>query len=135
MNAFEKLLKLDKGKLDEMPTKEIASKRLTFLLGEGDEVEKVKIRALSSREIEYVTEYTTDSNGDVNQHRLIDGNALVCSKAILEPNVRDEELISHFGARNAQDLCEKIFQMEMAAIASEVMELSGVGVNENDVKN
>ena len=133
MNEFEKLLKLDKGKLNEMPTKEIPSKRLAFLLGEDSAT--IKIRALSSREIEYVTEFTTDANGDVNQRRLIDGNALVCSKAIIEPDVKSDELIQHFGASDSKDLCEKLFEMEMATIATEVMELSGIGASENDVKN
>lgn len=133
MNAFEKLLKLDKGKLNEMPTKEIPSKRLAFLLGEDSAT--IKVRALSSREIEYVSEFTTDANGDVNQHRLIDGNALLCSKAIIEPDVRNDELIRHFDAVDSKDLCEKLFEMEMASIASEVMELSGITASENDIKN
>ena len=53
MNTFEKLLKLDAGKLNEKQTKEIPSKRLTFLF---EEDATVKIRALSSRDIEYVNE-------------------------------------------------------------------------------
>ena len=133
MNAFEKLLKLDKGKLNEMPTKEIPSKRLAFLLGEDSAT--IKIRALSSREIEYVTEFTTDAKGELNQRRVIDGNAWVCPKAIVEPDVRSDELIQHFGATDSKNLCEKLFEMEMATIASEVMELSGIGTNEDDVKN
>ena len=81
MNTFEKLLKLDAGKLKEKQTKEIPSKRLTFLFGEDA---TVTISALSSRDIEYVNEYMTDANGNINQRRLIDGNALICSmKAII----------------------------------------------------
>ena len=132
MNTFEKLLKLDAGKLNEKQTKEIPSKRLTFLF---EEDATVKIRALSSRDIEYVNEYMTDADGNINQRRLIDGNALICSMGIIEPPIQNEELITHFGAKDAKDLCEKLFEMEMATIATEVMELSGIGASENDVKN
>ena len=133
MNTFEKLLKLDAAKVNELPTNEIPSKRLAFLL--DDEEATVKIHALSSRDIEYVNEFMTDSNGKINQRRLIDSNALICSMAIVEPNVNDPQLISHFGANDAKDLCEKLFQMEMASIASEVMELSGISTSEDDIKN
>lgn len=134
MNAFEKLLKLDKGKLSERQMKVIPSKRLAFLFGD-DEGATVKIRALSSRDIEYVNEFMTDTDGNINPRRLIDGNALICSKAIVEPNVNDAGLIAHFGAADAKDLCEKIFEMEMSTIASEVMELSGASIDTDDVKN
>ena len=132
MNTFEKLLKLDAGKLNEKQTKEIPSKRLTFLF---EEDATVKIRALSSRDIEYVNEYMTDANGNINQRRLIDGNALICSMGIIEPPVQNEELITHFGAKDAKDLCEKLFEMEMATIAGQIMEISGASVDTEEIKN
>ena len=135
MNAFDKLMKMDTAKLNELPTKEITSKMLLFRFDGDKEAAKIKIRALSARDLQYVSEMTTDNNGEVNEHRVIDGSAWICTHGIVEPDVNNRDLIEHFGARNAQDLCEKLFQMEMADISQKIVELSNAGVTEDDVKN
>ena len=135
MNTFDKLLKADKNKADELPTAVFKSKRLAFIVGEDEPVD-VTYRALTTREIQYFNEYMTDNNGEVNQHRMIDGNVMICAKAIQDPNVNDQALVDHFEAKSVNDLCEKLFQMEAATIASKVMELSGAKDDaEDEIKN
>ena len=134
MDFTQKLLKLDAAKLAERETKEIRSKRLELLFGEEDV--SITIQALNSKELKQVNEYSTDKNGDLVARKLFDTNFMVCSFGIKEPNVKDEELQKHFGATNARELCEKLFDAECAKIANEIMTLSGVRDDaEDEVKN
>ena len=124
MNTFEKLLKADAARLNEMETKVVKSRRLAFILGEKEPVD-ITIRALPTRDIQYVQEFLSDKKGNVIPGRYIDANFIICEKGIMEPDLHSPELLQHFGATNAKDLVEKIFQSESANIATEIMELSG----------
>ena len=135
MNTFDKLLQADKSRAEELQTAVFKSKRLAFILGESEPVD-VTYRALTTREIQYFNEYMTNSKGEVNQHRVIDGNTMICAKAIQDPDINDQKLVEHFGAKSTNDLCEKLFQMEAATIAAKVMELSGATDDaEDEIKN
>ena len=135
MNVFEKLLKADAAKADELETKVIKSRRLAHILGEKDPVD-ITIRALPTRDVQYIQEYTTDKNGNEITGRYVDACFIACTMGIVEPDVSSEELISHFGAKDSKALVEKLFQMEGAAIAAEIMELSGGDINVKDeIKN
>ena len=135
MNTFERLLKADAAKASEMQTKVIKSKRLAFILGEEEPVD-MTIRALPTRDIQYVQEFLSDKNGNVIPGRYLDANFIICAKGIVDPDVNKQELISHFEAKDAKALVEKIFQAEAANIASEIMSLSGADQDiKTEIKN
>ena len=135
MNTFERLLKADSAKPDQMQTKVIKSYRLAFILGENEPVE-MTIRALPTRDIQYVQEFLSDKKGNVMPGRYIDANFIICTKGIVEPDVTSPDLISHFGVRDSKALVEKIFQAEAANIASEIMALSGADEDvRSEIKN
>ena len=135
MNTFERLLKADAAKASEMQTKVIKSKRLAFILGEEEPVD-MTIRALPTRDIQYVQEFLSDKNGNVIPGRYLDANFIICAKGIVDPNINSQELISHFEAKDAKALVEKIFQAEAANIASEIMSLSGADQDiKTEIKN
>ena len=135
MNTFERLLKADAAKANEMQTKVIRSHRLAFILGEEEPVE-ITIRALPTRDIQFVQEFLSDKNGKVIPGRYLDANFIICTKGIVEPDVTSPELISHFGVRDSKALVEKIFQAEAANIASEIMVLSGADEDvRSEIKN
>ena len=124
MNTFERLLKADVAKVNEMEKKVMPSRRLAFILGEKEPVD-ITIRALPTRDIQYVQEFLSDKDGNVIPGRYLDANFIICEKGIVEPDIHSRELIEHFGASDAKDLVEKLFQSEAANIATEVMALSG----------
>ena len=135
MNTFERLLKADAAKADQMQTKVIRSNRLAFILGEDEPVD-ITIKALPTREIQFVQEFLSDKHGNVIPGRYLDANFIICTKGIVDPDVTSPDLISHFGVRDSKALVEKIFQVEAANIASEIMSLSGADENVRDeIKN
>lgn len=134
MSTFDKLMQLDKAKVEELPRKVIKSERLAFLFGEDEPVD-VTVRALKTREVQFVSEYTTDKKGNYDNSRSLDGSIKVLAMAIEDPDVGNEQLIKHFGAKNKEDLIEKLFQMECPTIATEVMSLSGATATETEAKN
>ena len=135
MNTFERLLKADTAKPDQMQKKVIKSKRLAFVIGEEEPVD-ITIRALNTREIQYVQDFLSDKNGKVIPQRYLDANFIICTKGIVNPDISNQQLISHFGVKDSKALVEKLFQAEAANIATEIMTLSGAGEDVNaEIKN
>ena len=135
MNTFERLLKADSAKPDQMQKKVIKSKRLAFVIGEEEPVD-ITIRALNTREIQYVQDFLSDKNGKVIPQRYLDANLIICTKGIVDPDISNQQLISHFGVKDSKALVEKLFQAEAANIATEIMTLSGAGEDVNaEIKN
>ena len=132
MNLMAKLMEHDRAEATRMKRKTIPSTKMSELIGEPAEIE---IRALTPREIGDINEFATDADGNMTSIGAIESNFYACSKAIENPDLKDKDLQSHYGARNAQELCEILFGMEAAKITEEVMELSGIDIDENDIKN
>ena len=108
MNTFERLLKADSAKPDQMQKKAIKSKRLAFVIGEEEPVD-ITIRVLNTREIQYVQDFLSDKNGKVIPQRYLDANLMICTKGIVDPDISSQQLISHFGAKDSKALVEKLF--------------------------
>ena len=130
MNTVELLLKIDAGKLAEVPTKTMEIKRLSKLNGQPF---MVKIKALSGRRYLGYADMARDSNGKVNVDKVCDANSLITCAGMVEPDMKSRELQEHFGARTPKDLVEKIFKCaEIGKIADEIAELSGYGNDTDD---
>ena len=128
-------MKADKGILDQMETKVIQSQRLGFILGEDGPVD-ITIRALPTKDIQYIQDFLTDKKGNVIPGRYLTANFMICTMGIIDPDISSPEIINHFETRDSKELVEKIFQAEAANIAVEIMKLSGADKDFTaDIKN
>ena len=130
MNAVELLMKLDKGTLATIPTKEVEIKRLSSKVGAPF---IVKLKAISGEKFNAIASRIDRENDAANytssKHLLLE--------SMVEPDLRDHALQEHFGAATPLDLMEKIFLAgEIMQLASDVTDLSGFGGNiEAEIKN
>lgn len=132
MNLIEKLIATDKNRI-ERQEKEIVSDRLTRLLGEET---KIKIREISGRRINDINQMMVKKNGERDTSKSYDVNLMCCLEGIVEPDLKDSRLMSHFGASTPKDLVEILFDSESTMIAGEILSLSGLSKkDEEDVKN
>lgn len=132
MNLIDKLIATDKNRI-ERQEKEIVSKRLSRLLGEEA---KIKIRELSGRRINDLNQMMVKKNGERDSSKIYDTNLMYCLEGIVEPDLKDSKLMSHFGAATPKDLVEILFDSESSLIAGEIISLSGLSKeDEEEVKN
>lgn len=124
MNLVEKLMAVN---TIEKEQKKIKSKRLTKLVGEGAEI---TIQEISGRRFNDVKKRAAGA-GDAEY----EANLICCLHGIVEPNLKDEQLQKHFEVHTPKDLCEKLFSAEVYTIAGEIVELSGLTDDEDEVKN
>ena len=133
MNLAEKLLRIDKAKPTERETKEIVSKRLSKMMGEET---KITIRELSGKRMSRLSGMLTDKKGNRDMTKFYDLNLMYCVEGIVEPSMKDEKLLEHFGAATPKDLADLLFGMESSRIAEEIVGLSGVNEEaEDEIKN
>ena len=77
-----------------------------------------------------------DKDGNKDFSRLADINLMYCVEGVVEPNLRDTNLMEHFGVKTPKDLAEVLFDAEAGKIAGEIISLSGLSDDaEKDVKN
>lgn len=133
MNLIDKLLCVDKAKIEEKETKKIKSKKLERLVGENVEI---TIRELSGKRYNSLQAMLYDKNGNRDMTAVYDFNLMCCVYGIVEPDLKNEKLMEHFGASTPKDLAAALFGVESGPIASKIVELSGLGENaEEEVKN
>ncbi|MBC6681315.1 phage tail assembly chaperone [Zhenpiania hominis] len=133
MNLAEKLIRIDKEKVKEKETKKIHSKKLSKLLGEPTEI---TIQELSGKTVNDITQMIFDKKGNRDMSRLYEQNLMCCVEGVVEPNLKDSQLMEHFGAATPKDLAAILFGVESGAIASEISALSGFsGSEEDEIKN
>lgn len=135
MDLVNSLLKADVKRANEFKTDVFLSDRLALILDVDSPVE-VKIREINSRKFNDIAMYQVDSKGNIDFSRVYDAKLLTCIEGIVEPNLKDKELQSHFGVATAVDLCEKIFKSEVNELSDLITNLSGFAdVSDSDVKN
>lgn len=122
MNLMEKLLAVDKGEFDKIEKKELKSKRLSKLLGSSA---KVTIQAISGDLFGPLSASGLDSDGNVDYNKLFDANAKIAAAGIVDPDLKNKELLKHLGAATPADAAKKIFMGEVNKIAEEISILSG----------
>lgn len=137
MNLVEKLLKVDARTVDELKKKKVLSSKLAEVLGESEPVE-ITIQELPAKRLNELAAKQYGKNGEVDASKAFDARAIVTGEAVIEPNLKDENLQSHFGCTNSKDLAAKLFKNEIAGIADEVSELTGIGgitQTDEEIKN
>ncbi len=133
MNLVEKMLRIDKAKPAERETKEIVSRRLSKIMGEET---KITIQELGGKKINNLNSALVDKNGNRDMSRLYDVNLMYCVEGVVEPSMKDERLLEHFGAASPKDLAALLFGVEAGKIADEIVGLAGLGEKtEEKVKN
>lgn len=133
MSLLDKLIKVDKTTLP-MEEKKVKSERLKKWLGTDTDVE-ITLRQIPARRLNDIIGITLDKNGRRDMSKNYDMNLMICVEGIVDPPVKERELMEHFGASTPKELCEKLFDTEANIIAQEISELSSLKEKEEDVKN
>lgn len=135
MNLVEKLLAVDRKEFDRIEKKELPSRQLSRLLGTDA---KVTIQAVEGDLFGGLSASGLDENGEVDYGRAFSTNAKIAAAGIVEPNLKNEELLKYLGVATPADAAKKIFKGEINKIASEITKLSGFDDEETtdkEIKN
>ena len=119
-------MKLDKNEFEKEKIIEMKSKQLSDLFGEPT---KIKIKAISPQEVLDITSTGLDDDGNPILKKSLNTNALLTAAAIVEPSLKDAELLKHLGAATPSDAALELFKGEIVKIGAKVSELAGF---END---
>lgn len=136
MNLVEKLLAVDKKEFDKIEKKELASRQLSKLLGVEDA--KVVIQAIDGGLYTSLSASAVSKKGNFNYEKGFEVNAKIAAAGIIEPDLKNEELLKHIGAATPAEAAKKIFKGEVNLISDEVARLSGFTneeETEEEVKN
>jgi len=124
-SLMEKLMKLDRDKLFEIPTEKMKACRLSKVTGE--EVE-ITVKALSGSRYTEIMSSATNRSGGVDMSRVYDTHAMVVVAGCIEPNLKDKELMGHYKAETPKDLAKILFPGgELVNVSEKIGELSGFG--------
>ncbi len=130
MNAVELLMKMDKGKVKAIPTREVEVKRLSAIAGQPF---MVKLKAVPGEKWNDIAGSINSGDDAANykssKHMLL--------AAMVDPKLSDHDLQEAYGAASPFDLMEKLFLAgEIMSLAAEVTDLSGFSGNVvEEVKN
>ena len=133
--SIDTLMKIDRGLITEVPTKEVRAKRLSKIAG-TDVV--VKIKALSGNTFASLAT-SKDKKDRIDASKLYKAQSLIVAEGVQEPSLKNQELQTHFGAASPAELATILFPGgELIDIYSEIATLSGYGDDEDtdeEVKN
>lgn len=134
MNLAEKLLKIDKNELEKKEKKEIPSKMLEKLLGEKA---NATIESVDPQTILELSAGGLDEEGTPIIAKTLDTNAKIAAAAIIDPPLKDTELLKHLGVSTPADAAKKLFKGEVNKIAAEVNKMAGFTIEDTDeeIKN
>lgn len=140
-SLMEKLMKLDRDKLLEVPTEQIQAKHLSKIAGEHMEI---TVKALSGTLYTELISSATGKNGSIDTSKVYDAHAIVVVTGCVEPDLKDKELQSYYKAASPKDLAKILFPGgELVKISEKIGALSGFGKDDEsgesldyeDIKN
>jgi phage xkdN-like protein len=140
-SLMERLMKLDRDKLLEVPSAKIKADHLSKVAGEEIEI---TLKALSGSRYTEIMSSATNKSGGVDMSRVYDAHTRVVVAGCIEPNLKDKELMDHYQAVTPKDLALMLFPGgEMIKISEKIRFLSGFdkenendeGVEYDDIKN
>ncbi|MFG6393847.1 MAG: hypothetical protein K1W24_06640 [Lachnospiraceae bacterium] len=136
MNLVEKLLAVDKKAFDEIEKKEMPSRQLEKLI--GVEGAKLTIQAIDGDLYTSLSATAMKKKGVFDYGKGFDVNAKIAAAGIIEPDLKNEELLKHLGVATPAEAAKKIFKGEVNAISDEVAKISGFyseDETEEEIKN
>lgn len=131
MNLAEKLLKIDKGEFDKEKTKDIPSKMLSELFGEPT---KITVKAIDPQEVLDISASGLDDEGNPIIKKSLETNAILAAAAVVDPSLKDTELLKHLDVQTPSAAALKLFKGEVNKIAIEVNKLAGFDIGDNTDK-
>lgn len=131
MNLAEKLLKIDKGEFDKEKTKDIPSKTLSELFGEPT---KITVKAIDPQEVLDISASGLDDEGNPIIKKSLETNAILAAAAVVDPPLKDTELLKHLDVQTPSAAALKLFKGEVNKIAIEVNKLAGFDIGDNTDK-
>lgn len=131
MNLAEKLLKIDKGEFDKEKTIQIPSKQLSELLGEPT---KITIKALNPQEVLDISASGLDDEGNPIIKKTLATNAILAAAAVIDPPLKDTDLLKHLGVATPDAAALKLFKGEVNKISIEVNKLAGFDIGDDTDK-
>lgn len=135
MNLAEKLLKIDKGEFDKKKTKEVYSQVLSEMLGEKT---KVTIESVDPQYILELSANGLDDEGNPIIAKSLDTNAMIAAAALIDPPLKDADLMKHLGVTTPAAAAKKLFKGEVNKIAAEVNKMAGFTIDtdtDKEIKN
>lgn len=135
MNLVERLLAVDRKEFDRIERKEIPSRQLSKLLGTDA---KVTIQAVDGDLFGGLTASGLDESGEVDYGRAFSTNAKITAAGIVDPDLKNEELLKYLGVATPADAAKKVFKGEINKISMEIAKLSGFNDEETtdkEIKN
>lgn len=128
MNLVDKLLAVDVDKLKEKKTAKFEIKRLSKLIGEPFEV---TLQELNTQLYQNLQLEVLDKKGNVDYEKSYDISCKTILKAVVDPDLKNEELQRHFGAGDPLDLVKILFKGNDLTNAAEIVgNLSGFSTEE-----
>jgi hypothetical protein len=131
MNLAEKLLKIDKGEFDKEKTKDIPSKMLSELFREPT---KITVKAIDPQEVLDISASGLDDEGNPIIKKSLETNAILAAAAVVDPPLKDTELLKHLDVQTPSAAALKLFKGEVNKIAIEVNKLAGFDIGDNTDK-
>ncbi|MCY7486045.1 phage tail assembly chaperone [Paenibacillus alvei] len=127
MSIINTLLELDKSQL-ELPTKVVEVKRLSQIAGKPV---KFKIGGVAPERVREIRDMNKRLNPETNEVEVdvTKMQAEMLLTGILEPNLRDAQLMKHYDAVTPHDTLNALLNLgEQEAIYAEIGMLTGYGV-------
>ncbi len=124
MNLVEKLLKIEKGEYTAEQTMRLKSPRLSKLTGEDVQV---VIKELGQQQYLDLAALNLDADGNPDTGKAFDTNAKIVATALIEPDVKNPDLLKHLGVATPADAVKVLFRGETRILADKVGELCGYG--------
>lgn len=131
MNLAERLIQADVDKAYKLKRDTFPSKRLAELLGEEEPV-NIVIKEISQRRVNDLMSMSYSSGGKFQMEKTFDAKLMSLVEGVEEPSMHDKDLMAHFKAETPKKLAEVVFGNEITKISDAIMELSGVGKDEED---
>ena len=131
MNLAEKLLKIDKGEFDKEKTIQIPSRQLSELLREPT---KITIKALNPQEVLDISASGLDDEGNPIIKKTLATNAILAAAAVVDPPLKDTDLLKHLGVATPDAAALKLFKGEVNKISIEVNKLAGFDIGDDTDK-
>ena len=130
MSLVEKLMKLDRGKLEEIPQARMKALRLSQVMGEDVYITVQAVPGDKFTELLSLAQNKKTGIADASKARR--SQALVCVAGVVEPSLKDHDLMEHFGAATPEDLAKKLFPGgELVDVFNKIGDLSGFSERED----
>jgi len=127
--SIQTLMKLDREKVMEVPSKEVKAVHLSNLLGEDS---YITIKALSGNQYMDLLATARNKKNDLDMSKMFKAQSLIVVEGVTEPSLKDSELQEHFGAASPVDLAQILFPGgELTSVFNEVAKLSGFANSDN----